>query len=253
MRIEQICLPPRTDGSGIRIRSNTGHARWTAARLRIVWKQILLVALLLAGIATVWATGLFDDVTLDGVRRLVEDAGWWGPILLVGLFGLEGLGVVPAFPFLLTAAAIWPPAEALLINMIGALLASLVGFTYARTLGREFIAARLPDRMRRFERRVVERAIPTVIGIRLMFFLAPWAHWALGLSPVSLRAYLIGSSIGYIPWIVAFTFFGAAIVEWGSRQPSEVWIGIGMAVVVSFVAVAAWRALRREPAPKSID
>lgn len=219
----------------------------------IVWKRIILLVLLAGGIATGWATGLFDDVTLGGVRRLIEGAGWWGPVLLVALFGLEGFGIVPAFPFLLTAAAIWPPAEALLINMLGALLASLVGFIYARTLGRDFIAARLPERIRRFERRVVERAIPTVIGIRLMFFLAPWAHWALGLSPVSLRAYLIGSSIGYIPWIVAFTFFGAAIVDWGSRQPGEVWIGIGATAVVSFVAIGAWRMLRKEPAPRSAD
>jgi hypothetical protein len=105
-----------------------------------VWKRIILVVLLAGGIGTGWATGLFDDITLFGVRRLIEEAGWWGPVLLVALFGLEGFGVVPAFPFLLTAAAIWPPVEALLINLTGALLASLVGFTYARTLGREFSA-----------------------------------------------------------------------------------------------------------------
>ena len=224
-----------------------------AATLPPVWKKALLFALLVGGMGTAWATGLFEDVTLDGVRRLIEEAGWWGPFLLVALFGLEGFGIVPAFPFLLTAAAIWPPAEAFLINMAGSLLASLVGFTYARTLGREFIAARLPERMRRFERRVVERAVPTVVGIRLMFFLAPWVHWALGLSPVSLRAYLVGSAIGYIPWIIAFTFFGAAIVEWGSRQPSEVWIGIGVTAVVSFLAVGLWRLLRVDTASESIE
>jgi uncharacterized membrane protein YdjX (TVP38/TMEM64 family) len=218
-----------------------------------VWKRIILVVLLAGGIGTGWATGLFDDITLFGVRRLIEEAGWWGPVLLVALFGLEGFGVVPAFPFLLTAAAIWPPVEALLINLTGALLASLVGFTYARTLGREFIAARLPERMRRFERRVVERAIPTVISIRLMFFLAPWAHWALGLSPVSLRAYLIGSTIGYVPWIIAFTLFGGAIVDWGTRQPGEVWIGIGTAVVLGLVGASAWRMLRSEPTRRSAD
>lgn len=213
----------------------------------LVWKPVLLVALLVGGIGTAWATGLFDDVTLDSVRHLVEEAGWWGPLVLIALFGLEGLGLVPAFPFLVTAAAVWPPLEALAINMIGALWASVVGFTYARTLGREFIAARLPERMRRFEQRIVDRAIPTVIGIRLMFFVAPYAHWALGLSPVSLRAYLLGTTIGYVPWIVAFTFFGNAMVEWGSRQPPEVWIGIGGASLVAFAAVMVWRARRRVP------
>ena len=187
------------------------------------------------------------------MRGLVEDAGWWGPVLLIALFGLEGLGVVPAFPFLLTAAAIWPPAEALAINMIGALWASLVGFTYARTLGREFIAERLPERMRRFERRIAERAIPTVIVIRLIFFLAPYAHWALGLSPVSLRAYLVGTAIGYVPWVVAFTFFGGVLVEWASRQPVEFWIVVGAAAVLGLVAAGAWRVFRKQAAPESGD
>jgi len=218
-----------------------------------VWKPILLVVLLVVGIATAWASGLFQDVTLDNVRTLVEEVGWWGPLLLIALFGLEGLGIVPAFPFLVTAAAVWPPAEALVINMIGALWASLVGFAYARTLGREFIAARLPDRMRRFERRIVERAIPTVIVIRLMFFLAPYAHWALGLSPVSLRAYIIGTLIGFLPWVVAFTFFGGAIVDWASRQPLEFWLVGGAMAGVGLVAVVAWRVFRGQSAPESGD
>ena len=137
--------------------------------------------------------------------------------------------------------------------MIGALWASLVGFTYARTLGREFIAERLPERMRRFERRIAERAIPTVIVIRLIFFLAPYAHWALGLSPVSLRAYLIGTTIGNVPWVVAFTFFGGVLVGWASRQPVELWIVIGVVTVLGLVSVGAWRVFRKQAAPESGD
>jgi uncharacterized membrane protein YdjX (TVP38/TMEM64 family) len=211
-----------------------------------VWKPILFVVLLVGGIGTAWASGLLQNVTLDTVRNLVQEAGWWGPVLLIALFGLEGLGVVPAFPFLLTAAAVWPPAEAFVINMIGALWASLVGFFYARSLAREFIASRLPERMRRFERRVAERAIPTVIGIRLMFFLAPYAHWALGLSPVSLRAYLVGTAIGFLPWVIAFTFFGAATIEWGNQQTREFWLASAAVAAVGLAVVIAWRRVRKQ-------
>ncbi len=218
-----------------------------------MWKPILFVVLLVGGIVTAWATGLFQDVTLETVRGLVEDAGWWGPVLLIAFFGLEGLGVVPAFPFLLTAAAVWPPAEAFAINMIGALWASLVGFAYARTLGREFIAERLPERMRRFERRIAERAIPTVIVIRLIFFLAPYAHWALGLSPVSLRAYLLGTAIGFLPWVVAFTFFGGVLVDWVSAQSREFWIVAGAALALALAGTIIWRNRRSEASPAAGD
>ena len=145
--------------------------------------RILLLVLLVGAGVVAWFTGLHEQLEVERLRELLARTGFWGPLLFVLLFGLEGVGV-PGILFMMTAVALWPPWLAFLLNWLGAIMAGIVGFAYARYVGRDWVAARLPARMRRFEARVVEHSVQTVIVIRLLFFLAPPAHWALGLSPV---------------------------------------------------------------------
>lgn len=204
--------------------------------------MLLLVAILLAGVAA-YLGGLHENFDPEALRELVAEAGVWGPVLFVLLFGLEGLGV-PGIVFVLTALALWPPWLAFLLNWLGAQVAGVVGFTFARTVGRDWIAQHLPERVRGFEQQVVERGVQTVIVVRLFFFLAPWAHWALGLSPVSWRAFLLGSAIGYVPLMLAISLGGAALFEWLAGRPVALWLGLG-AVVVAAVVVRRLLARRR--------
>ena len=212
------------------------------ASLPAVSKRWLLVLLFVAAGVAVWATGLYEQLNVESIRGLVLDAGWLGPPIFVSLFLLQGMALSPGFPFLLAAGFIWPPWQAFGLNMAGCLASCLIGFFYARTLGRDLVADRLPASMRRFEARVAERALPTVILMRTMFFIGPYVHWALGLSPVSLRAYVIGSLIGCLPWVIGFTFFGSVGLEWAQEQGPQLWVALG-AVALVVVAALVWRRL----------
>lgn len=213
-------------------------------------KRVVLVGLLLAGLAAAWLTGVFERLDVESLRGLVEAAGIWGPLLFVLLFGLEGLAF-PGTLFMLAAIALWPPGMAFLLNWLGALVASLVGFFYARTVGREFIAERLPERFRGLERRVVERGFETVIVVRLLFFMAPWAHWAFGLSPIGWRPYLIGSALAYLPWVALITFFGSALLAWLTAQAGNAWLQAALAALALLAVLVLWRRLRRSSAAPS--
>lgn len=214
-------------------------------------KRLLLIALFVAAGATAWATGFYEHLNLESIRTFVLDAGWLGPPLFVAVFLIQGMALAPAFPFLLAAGFIWPPWQAFALNMAGCLASCLIGFVYTRTLGRELVEKRLPDSMRRFESRVVERALPTVIVVRTMFFLGPYAHWALGLSPVNLRVYLLGSAIGCIPWVVGFTFFGSFVMEWAEQQSPMLWLVLGGVVLLIIMATAWRRITARRKAPSA--
>lgn len=212
------------------------------ASLPAVSKRWLLLLLLVAVGLAAWAAGLYQHLNVESIRGLVRSAGWFGPPLFVALFLLQGMALSPAFPFLLAAGFIWPPWQAFGLNMAGCLASCLIGFFYARTLGRDLVAARLPESMRRFEARVVERELPTVILMRTLFFVGPYVHWALGLSPVSLRAYVIGSLIGCLPWVIGFTFFGSVGLEWAQEQGPQLWVPLGV-VGVAAAAALVWRRL----------
>ena len=208
-----------------------------------MWKRLLLVALLLGAGVAIWATGLHQHFNLAALRALVERAGWWGPVVFVALFSLEGLGM-PGIPWILTAIAVWPPWQAFVLNWLGCLAATAVGFWYARTLGREFVAARLPERMRRFERRVVERGFQTVLAIRLALFIAPYVHWALGLSPIGFRTYMVASGLAYLPIVAFITFFGASAFAWLAVESRAAW-AVAIAAGLGLLAVLwVWRRRR---------
>jgi uncharacterized membrane protein YdjX (TVP38/TMEM64 family) len=200
-----------------------------------VAKRLILLGLLIVGVAVVVLTGAYENFSVDAIRQLMSDAGPWGPVVFLLLFSLDGIGV-HGIIFIMAANAVWPPWLAFLMCWLGAILAGTLGFVYARTVGRDFVAQRLPDRIRRFESAVVARSLRTVIVIRLLFFLAPWAHWALGLSPVGWRPFLLGSAIGYLPWVLVLTFAGGPVFAWVQRDSGAIWIVLGIALVGAFFA-----------------
>jgi uncharacterized membrane protein YdjX (TVP38/TMEM64 family) len=207
----------------------------------IVTKRLFLLLVLIGVGVGIYATGIHEQVTVEAVRELVDDAGLLGPVVFVLLFSLEGLGV-PGMIFMLTAIIVWPPWLAFLMNWLGAIAAGTVGFGYARYMGRDWVAAHLPERIRRFETAINQRSIRTVIVIRLLFFLAPPAHWALGLSPVSFRDFMIGSAVGFIPAMLLVSLIGAPVFEWVRKDSDAIWI-VGTAGLL-LGALGLWAARR---------
>ncbi len=204
-------------------------------------KRVVLLLLLIGIGIGVYASGLHEQITVESVRERVASAGVLGPVLFVLLFSLEGVGV-PGLIFMLTAIVVWPPWFAFLMNWLGALAAGAIGFGYARYVGRDWVAAHLPDRIRRFEAAVMQRSIRTVIVIRLLFFLAPPAHWALGLSPVSFRDFMIGSAVGFLPAMLLFSLVGAPVFEWVRQDSDAIWVVGSVAILLG--ALGLWAASR---------
>ena len=137
--------------------------------------------------------------------------------------------------FLLAAATLWPFWFALMVNWLGAVGAGMFGFTFARYLGRDWVEARMPERLRRWDDRLSNSGLPIVILFRMVFFLNPASHWALGLSRVPLSTAIVGTAIGYAPWVVLWTYFGAEILDWFEAQSIGIWIAVGVAVVAIVV------------------
>lgn len=203
--------------------------------------RLAALALVVALAVATWWSGL-HELALDPerVRDLLVDSGVWGPFAFLAAFAvLEPFGV-PGIVFVLPAALAWPAGLALALSWIGALLASVIGFAFARWIGRDWVQARLPPGLRVYDARLAERGLQTVIAVRLTFFMLPAAHWALGLSRVRFVPYLAGSAIGYLPGLIAIVLFGKGAVAVLKSQSPLVWLGAAL------VAAAVYLLLRRE-------
>lgn len=218
----------------------------------MVRRLIFLVAIM-APIAGLYFSGLVADLTDERqLLALLTESGFWGPAVFVFLFAvLEGLGA-PGFVFIVTASLVWPFWQASLLALAGAVGAAVVGFTFARYLARDLIEAWLPARVRRFDERLSANGFLTVLMIRLVFFIAPWAHWALGLSRVRFLPFVAGTALGLIPGTLASIYLGREGFEWLMGQEVEVIVG----TVVFFAVVGAaswWWRRSRKPALANAD
>jgi uncharacterized membrane protein YdjX (TVP38/TMEM64 family) len=213
-----------------------------------VRKRILLLAGLVGAALVAWGFGLHESIDRERLREAVTAAGPFGPLLFVALFSvLEALGV-PGLVFIGVAIVAWPPWQAFLLIWAGSLGAGCVGFAFARTIGRRWVAEHLPERFRRFDARLATSGLRYVIAVRLVFYLATPAHWLLGLSGVPFRTVFAGSVIGFLPGSALWAFAGGGFFEWIGRQPRSIWLAVAAAVALLTVGRLLWRR-RRAAAP----
>ena len=225
---------------------DVGRGRLRATDMR---NRLLLFSVVLGIAAFGYFGGYFQYLDPARLRELLQDAGPWGPLAMIGLFTLLEPFGAPGAIFMMASATLWPFWLAFAVNMLGATGAGMLGFTFARYLGRDWVEGRMTPRLRAWDERLSEHGLPKVITFRLIFFLNPAAHWALGLSRVKVSAAILGTVIGYIPGIALWTYFGAELLEWFGKQPVEVWIGAGVAILVVVILVR----LRRRMAASAQD
>jgi uncharacterized membrane protein YdjX (TVP38/TMEM64 family) len=209
--------------------------------------RLIVLSMILAIVALGYFSGLFQYLAPDRMRELLVGAGVWGPVVIVVLFTLLEPFGTPGALFMLASATLWPFWFALMVNGLGALGAGMFGFAFARYLGRDWVEARMSERLRRWDDRLSSSGIGIVILFRMVFFLNPASHWALGLSRVPLSTAILGTAIGYTPWVILWTYFGAQILDWFEAQSVGMWIAVAVAVV----AIVVLRRVRQRRA--SVD
>jgi uncharacterized membrane protein YdjX (TVP38/TMEM64 family) len=219
----------------------------TRSRARTVAR--VLVAALAAATVTV---GLATDLgpSAGDVDRWLSDSGPWGPLAFVAsMWLIQPLGV-PGVMWMVPAGLIWAWPVAAALSWIGNMGASTIGFGFARWAGREWVARRLPPRLRALDTRLADRGLAPVVGLRVVTGQLAPADWFLGVSSVRWSTFLVGTGIGIVPGILLAVVAGGGVVEWVGAQDPLVW---GLAAVAVLLGVAAvWVVRRRmdESAPR---
>ena len=186
-------------------------ARRSGVRLLRICAVLLAVG---AVIGIVVLTGLLGHVSdEERLRATVEGAGFWGPLLFVGLMILLVPLNVPGLLFVIPATTLFGTAGGVVLSLIGGFIASAVGVVGARRLGRDAFEARMPPRIRRLESRISERGFRAVVLLRTFTFLLQPVDWLCGLSSMRLRTVLGATFVGLIPPTLLIALTGGGLVD----------------------------------------
>lgn len=149
---------------------------------------------------------------------------WLSPQAIIDLLRQSGaaVGILPAMAVFAVASVLavplsvmtplfimaFGPVNGLACAMCGGLLGSAVSYGIGKALGHQAICQLAPDSFMAVSRRLEQRGILAALLLRLIP-VAPFAviNMVAGASPIRLRDFLIGSTLGMIPAMAFITLF----------------------------------------------
>ncbi len=216
-------------------------------------RRIVVLCALVALVAAFFVGGGYDWVTTDGnVERLLTETGVIGPLVFVVIMWCTQPFGIPGFVYMAPAGIVWPYPLAIALAWVGNMGASYIAFAFARWSARDWVKARIPTRMHRYDDQLETGGVWPIVLLRLVFGQLPPADWLLGVTKVSTRNFLIGTGIGIIPGVVLFVVAGGGLIELLGDLSTTTRRVLIAAVLVLAVGRRVWKIRRRRAARAAV-
>jgi uncharacterized membrane protein YdjX (TVP38/TMEM64 family) len=160
------------------------------------WRLAALVALIVGLIVLGKVTGLTAYLSTERIRTTVQAAGWWGALVLIALFCVGELVHVPGWVFMAAAVIAYGRLTGGLLGYAGALCSVSLSFVIVRGVGGKPLGAIRWRWAQRVLGHLDTHPLRTVFILRSILWMAPQLNYALALSNVRFRDYLVGSALG---------------------------------------------------------
>ena len=183
------------------------------------YKRLLGVGLFLGVLLTVFeVSGLRDHFNLAFIRQLILQYRTGGLILFVFLFSLGNLIQIPGWVFLaaavLTLGRLWGGA----VTYVAAVTSCAFTFVTIRILGGDALRLLKSRVAVRLLRELDAHPIASVALLRILFQTVPALNYALAMSGIKFRTYLIGTLVGLpVPIALYCIFFDILATGLGVR------------------------------------
>ncbi|MCP3057904.1 VTT domain-containing protein [Myxococcus sp. K38C18041901] len=201
-------------------------------------------------LAGAWLFGVFAWVGAPGgLAQKLVGLGAWGYLAFILVYtALQPFGVPGTF-FVVAAPLIWPWPTAFALSMVGTMSASVVGFSFARFVAREWVSARIPARLRKYDAALERSSFRTVVILRLILWMPQVLHSFFGVSKVGFWTHFWGSLIGYAPPLLLVSYLGAEMFDASGKMQPAAWPIMAGLLTASLVIAALARAWERHRLP----
>jgi uncharacterized membrane protein YdjX (TVP38/TMEM64 family) len=174
---------------------------------RRFWRPLLLVGLVGAGAALGFYFDVGEHLSKEKVRALVDQAGWWGPLVFVGIFTVGQLVSVPGIVFVAAAVMAWGKWPGIGASYAATIVSSTAGFFIGRLVGGDAMHQIRTRWFCKALEHLDRRPIAVVTGLVAVLWMAPPLNYGLGMTHVRWWKFLAGTAIGLIPGLLATGLF----------------------------------------------
>jgi len=211
------------------------------SRKRAIIKAFLLVAFIIVAIYVVRFTPVKGGLTKEALGHFLKSAGFWAPMMFMLVYAAGICLFVPGTLLTALGAAIFGAYWGFLYVWIGAMIGASAAFWIGRTLGREFAASLIGDRLRRYDDAIERNGFATVLYLRLVYFPFTAMNFGMGLTKVRFWDYFFGTGLGIIVGTFIFTFFIGTLKgvwasgDWGNLISFEVFFSVALFISSLFI------------------
>lgn len=205
------------------------------------FKAIILILFVIGAIVLVRFTPVKDYLNAEALGNFLELAGAWAPLVFIFIYMIGICLFVPGTLLTGLGAAIFGAYWGFVYVWIGAMLGASAAFIIGRTLGREFAASLVGDKLKKYDDAIERNGFATVLYLRLVYFPFTPLNFGMGLTRVRFRDYFFGTGLGILVGTFIFTFFIGTLKDvwvsgdWGQLLSFKVFFSIGLFVFSFFI------------------
>jgi uncharacterized membrane protein YdjX (TVP38/TMEM64 family) len=199
------------------------------SRKKAITKVIILAAFIIGAIYLVRFTPVKTYLTAEALGRFLDTAGFWAPLAFIVVYTLGICLFVPGTLLTGLGAAIFGAYWGFVYVWFGAMLGASAAFFIGRTLGREFAASLIGDKLKKYDEAIERNGFATVLYLRLVYFPFTPMNFGMGLTGVRFWDYFSGTGLGIIVGTFIFTFFIGTI--------KDVWVSGDWGQLISFKVI----------------
>jgi uncharacterized membrane protein YdjX (TVP38/TMEM64 family) len=213
----------------------------SANRKKAMIKALIFIAFIIGAIALVRFTPIKGYLTADAFGRFMDAAGFWAPLVFVLVYAAGVCLLIPGTVLTSLGTLIFGTYWGWLYVWVGAMLGASGAFWIGRTLGRDFAASLIGDKLEKYDDAIERNGFTAVLYLRLVYFPFTPMNFGMGLTKVRFWDYFFGTGLGIMVGIFVITLFIGTLKDvwasgnWGQLVSFKVFFSLGLFAFSFFI------------------